>query len=495
MSFSSRPRRRATLALIIAAFGIIGALGGCGPQGALPRPDFAKLRVAGYAVADEPRAAAIGRDILAQGGSATDAGVALALALTVTLPSRASLGGGGACLLRGGRDATEDQLLVKPPPPAPLPVESIAFLPGPAKQGGGIGLPMLARGLAAAHAKYGRLRWEQVVAPAEKLALFGAPVSRAFIRDIAAAGAEITGPTGKTLAEGDLLPQGELGETLAVLRQRGAADLYTGRLAASFVAESDGAVDPVMLRQAIPEATMPAGVAFGRHTVYFSATPAGTFARMLWSDAAAEPADTAGIGRLWRAVVGTPDATATADGLGRMIAEAAASAVKEAAPPSGGDAATGFVVVDWRGAAMACSVTMGRLFGAGKVIGETGIIASVPVTGGAPDAVSGAALLVVNENTSKLLGAFAGGGDRSGPQGMVETALAAFAAPLPVDRALALPRAYGAGGTVLAEPKVPALGQVAGVACRSGLPSDQIDCTAAADPRGAGFAETAERIR
>jgi gamma-glutamyltranspeptidase/glutathione hydrolase len=492
MSLLGRARRFGALVAII------GALGGCGPQGALPRPDFAKLRVAGYAVADEPRAAAVARDILAQGGSAADAGVALALALTVTLPSRASLGGGGACLLRGGREATEDQLLVKPPPPAPLPVEAIAFLPGPARAGparpeSGIGLPMLARGLAAAHAKYGRLRWEQLVAPAEKLALFGAPVSRAFIRDIAAAHAEISGPSGKTLAEGDLLPQGELGETLAALRRRGAADLYAGGLAAAFVAASDGAVDPAVLRQAVPRSTLPEGVAFGRHLVYFSASPGGDLAGVLWRRVAAEPADASAFEHLWRSVVGAADPAAEAGRLTQAVA--AAAAASEMAPPTGGDAATGFVVVDWRGAAMACSLTMGRLFGAGRVIGESGILASVPVPGTASDGISGAALLVVNDNTRKLLGAFAGGGDRGGAPIMVQTALAAFAAPLPVDRALALPRADGSGATILADPAVPAVAEVNGIACPGGLPSDRIDCTAAADPRGAGFAETAERIR
>ncbi|MDB5406993.1 MAG: hypothetical protein JWL84_1905 [Rhodospirillales bacterium] len=486
MSFFGRARGGATLTLII------GTFAGCSPQGGLPRPDFPRLRIAGYAVADEPRAAAVARDILAQGGSAADAGVALALTLTVTLPSRASLGGGGACLLRGGRDA-EDQLLVKAAPPTPLPVESLAFLPAAAKPGGTIGLPMLARGLAAAHAKYGRLRWEQVVAPAEKLALFGVPVSRAFIRDIAAASAEITGPSGKTLAEGDLLPQGELGETLAALRQRGAADLYGGRLAAAFVAAS-GAVDPALLREAVPVTTVPEGIVFGRHLVYFTATPGGDAARTLWRRAAAEPADAAGVGVVLHSLGGGPDPATVAGRLTQAVATAASDA-SETGLPGGGDAATGFVVVDWRGAAMACSLTMGRLFGAGTVIGESGIVASVAVPGASSDGTSGAALLLVNENTRKLLGAFAAGGDRSGPQAMVETALASFAAPLPVDRVLALPRAYGAGETILAEPGVPALGQVDAVACPGGLPADRIDCTAAADPRGAGFAETAERIR
>jgi gamma-glutamyltranspeptidase / glutathione hydrolase len=236
---------------------------------------------------------------------------------------------------------------------------------------------------------------------------------------------------------------------------------------------------------------MPEGVAFGSHVAYFAASPGGDIARMLWRRAAVEPADAGGA--LWRTLTGAPDPATVAEQSTQAIATAAKSA-GEATPPGGGDAATGFVVVDWRGAAMACSLTMGRLFGAGKVIGESGIVASLPVPG-ASDGASGAAVLIVNENTIKLLGAFAGGGDRSGPQAMVETALASFAAPLPVDRAMAQPRAYGAGATILNEPAISALGQVDGIACPRGLPSDRIDCTAAADPRGDGFAETAERIR
>src|SRR5262249_48757175 len=127
---------------------------------------------AGAAVADEPRAAVIGRDVLGANGTAADAAVAMYFTLAVTLPSSAALGGGGICL---AHDHEKKETL------------ALDFLPR-AAPGGGVALPGNARGMAALHARYGRLKWSQLVSPAENLAAAGTPASRALAREVATAG-------------------------------------------------------------------------------------------------------------------------------------------------------------------------------------------------------------------------------------------------------------------------------------------------------------------
>ncbi len=122
---------------------------------------------AGIVAADEPRAATLGRDILGNGGNAADAAVAMYFAMSVTLPSRAGLGGGGVCVIfdNSARKA-----------------ESLQFLPRASGAKGVV--PQTARAMAALHARHGLLPWGQLLSPAESMARFGHPVSRAFVRDL-----------------------------------------------------------------------------------------------------------------------------------------------------------------------------------------------------------------------------------------------------------------------------------------------------------------------
>ncbi len=354
------------------------------------------------------------------------------------------------------------------------------------------------------------------------MARFGVPVSRALMNDIATAHAEITGPSGKPLAEGDVLPQGELADSLGALRTGGAGDLYIGKLATQYLAGAGGQIDAAALRELAPKWQELKGVPFGNNVAYFSATPGGEFAEKLWRGVNNEPASSGLVSRVLNRVSGSGPATdvvqraaAIADNSASLLATppgtstpatSVAGEMAEGVSAVGGDAATGFVVVDYRGSGLACTLTMGRLFGAGRLIGQTGILASLPVPGSSSDGLSGAALLVTNDNVRKLLGAFAAGGDRSGPQSLVETALNALASPLSLEQAMTTPRLYTAGpGRILAEPGLPLgqrtvtatdkLGAVNGIACAGGLPGDDRLCVVQADPRGAGVTATAERKR
>ena len=118
----------------------------------------------GGAASDEPRATLVAEDILASGGTAADAATALYFTLAVTYPGAASLGGGGECIVY---DTKTNKL------------ENLQFFNQSPAAGGAIAIPGNIRGMAALQARYGRLEWSQLLAPAEQIAAFGEPLSRA----------------------------------------------------------------------------------------------------------------------------------------------------------------------------------------------------------------------------------------------------------------------------------------------------------------------------
>jgi gamma-glutamyltranspeptidase/glutathione hydrolase len=443
----------------------------------------------GGVAADEPRAVLVARDILAQGGSAADAAVALAFTMTATLPSRVSLGGGGACLARAGRPREPNVLTIGPiNRPAAIPTDAVTFMPDPAP-GGQIGMPGLVRGLAMIQARYGRLRWEQLVAPGESIARFGAPMSRALARDLAEAGITMSGPDGKPAGEGDKIFFPELSVTLAAVRARGASDLYTGELAQRYVQGLGGAMDAGALRAVSPALTQVKGTELGNNIAFFTQGSGGEAAAALLK--AAE-----GDRRLRRS-----------DPAERSAALAAAAAKALPARPAGDEdpGTTGFVVVDQRGGAVACSLTLGRLFGARRTAAGTGIVPAAPVPAGSAAALSTAASLVTNENVVQLIGGAGAGGDVAAPEGLVEVLVHAVIGERPIQEAATLyhsraaakeplrPPSAGAVQPSLIQASSPAL--VNAVVCSGGLPNGPDTCSAQADPRGAGLGQLVTALR
>ena len=244
------------------------------------QPGFVKGFLGGV-VADEPRAALAAREVLSAGGSAADAAVALGFVLSVTLPSRAGLGGGGACIAYAADKKSVNAGVPEAvlfPPVAPAGLGANADRPA--------AVPMLARGLFLLHARYGSLPFEGLIVPAEQLARFGTPAPRQLVRDIALVAGPLLGDPnaravfsqgGTPLAEGQTLLQPDLGATLAQIRVSGVGDFYTGALARRIVQASPLAGGPLTLADlngALPKLAPAVVVPYRRDKVAFLPPPA-----------------------------------------------------------------------------------------------------------------------------------------------------------------------------------------------------------------------------
>jgi gamma-glutamyltranspeptidase/glutathione hydrolase len=134
-------------------------------------------------------ASQIGADVMKKGGNAVDAAVAVGLALAVTWPSAGNLGGGGFMMVRKA-DGTAEALDYRER--APLAARRDMYLDA---QGNVVkklstdsylaaGVPGTVAGLAFAHKRYGKLRWDELVEPARKLAAEGFTVNHHLARSL-----------------------------------------------------------------------------------------------------------------------------------------------------------------------------------------------------------------------------------------------------------------------------------------------------------------------
>ena len=109
--------------------------------------------------------------------------------------------------------------------------------------GASCAVPGATKGLEAVHRAYGRLPWREVVTPAIELARTGVVLSREqahlhaildlILRHTAEGRRLYSRPDGSRLQPGDLLRLPDLGETLELISEEGAAALYSGELAAA----------------------------------------------------------------------------------------------------------------------------------------------------------------------------------------------------------------------------------------------------------------------
>ena len=211
--------------------------------------------------AGHPATAKVGAEILADGGSAADAAVAASLASCVAETAMTGLLSGGYAIYldaKSGRARNLDCFVAVPSGQGapfievdiPFWGELVPYLVGPAS----FGVPGLAAGLDALWREHGRLPWARLCEPAIELARVGVvlpPAHAACLAETLAPvytkneGGEIYAPGGKLLQAGDIVHLPGLAEALELLRDEGAASVYTGSIARALVGlleERGGAV-------------------------------------------------------------------------------------------------------------------------------------------------------------------------------------------------------------------------------------------------------------
>ena len=200
--------------------------------------------------AGHPVTAAAGAAILAAGGNAADAAVAAALVSCVAETLMTGLLGGGHAIYFDAAGGTVRNLdcFVSVPSGAGAPMESLPVQFGDELVDYAIGasscaVPGLPAGLDALWRAHGRLSWPELVDPALRVARDGVAMPKAHVSCLAMLapvmtmreGAAMYAPAGRLLAEGELLRQPGLVAALELVRDEGAATVYTGSIAASLL--------------------------------------------------------------------------------------------------------------------------------------------------------------------------------------------------------------------------------------------------------------------
>lgn len=192
-----------------------------------------------------PLATEAGLAVLAKGGNAVDAAVAVSFALSVVEPWSSGLGGGGFAVVSVGGVVTTFDMRET----APRAASADMFLEGGQVLAGestasarAAGIPGLVKGMAALHAKLGKLPFDEVVAPAVALAREGFPVSVRLREAIASMAQRFKGdarrvflPGEKVPAVGDRFVQKDLADTLERIARSKGEDFYVGKTARELV--------------------------------------------------------------------------------------------------------------------------------------------------------------------------------------------------------------------------------------------------------------------
>ena len=209
----------------------------------------------GMVSSQNAHATEVGAQILADGGNAVDAAVAVGFALAVSLPRAGNLGGGGFMLVHDADSGETVAIDYREAAPRRAGRDMFLDKDGNVDQDKArfshfsAGVPGTVAGLWRAHQDYGRLPWKRVVEPAVRLARDGFRVTYDLAGLLAARKERLCRfeaacryfykPGGVPYEPGERLTQPDLADTLEAIAAEGPDAFYTGEIAQKIVAEMD----------------------------------------------------------------------------------------------------------------------------------------------------------------------------------------------------------------------------------------------------------------
>ena len=239
-----------------------------------------------------PVATAAGIEMLAKGGNAVDAAVAVSFALGVVEPDASGIGGYGEMLVHraGAREPTVIEFMARAPEEATL--LNAGLLANGRYPTDGPVLAMVPGTVAGMHRAWqlhrsGRLTWADLIAPAIRAARNGYVVTDGFATTLALeqhryakyeSSRALFFRDGKPLSGGDTIKNPDLAWVLEQIAAKGADGFYKGEVARRLVEDLRGKGNAIRLTDMsryFAAEREPVSTTYRGHTVFSSAPPAG----------------------------------------------------------------------------------------------------------------------------------------------------------------------------------------------------------------------------
>lgn len=353
----------------------------------------------GVVAAQNTRAAQAGAEVLAAGGNAFDAAVAVSFAMGVLEPWMSGPAGGGAMMLWHADQARAEAMFYGMRSPSGLDLADYPLagtgkandlFPWEAVVGDrnihgatAVAVPGVVDGIGQTHARYGRMPWRDLLAPAIRFAREGLPVdwyaalmiagsTQVLAKDPDAAALFLDGGqwpkiAGWTSAATKYVDFSDMAATLQHIADNGAREFYDGDVGAALAADiqaKGGSLSHDDLRAYRAEFQTP--LSFARGDAQFHVTPHLTAGPTFRDIFAALPS-----------LSGAPDArafVAYADSLTDAYAKRLTGMGDDGESPKAPGCTTHFSIVDRDGNMVSMTQTLLSVFGSNVVSPSTGLL-------------------------------------------------------------------------------------------------------------------------